>query len=325
MMPLMVAPSLVGLMYRLVLHEFVGPVPYYAYHALRLEPVLPERQARCSGRWSRWSALQWTPFAFLLFHMAYRRHPGRAARGGGDGRRAAAGAPAPHRAAADGCRRSSSRFFVRFIDGFRVFDNVYTLVGSGPGGSTASLSIYIYEAFFRQGAIGRAVAASVLLFAALLRCCSGRSTASPAAEAGLMLRRSALVGLRLRRAPHQPAGDRDAGHLVQEPAARSPATRASGSRRRRSRTTPRCWSRRDRLNLFGYLGNSLAISLIGSGLALLLALPAAHAIARGELRAPDAAAAGRQPAGGAADHLRDPDLHGLPVARASRHPRSASD
>ena len=57
-------------------------------------------------------------------------------------------------------------FFIRFIDGFRVFDNVYTLVGSGPGGSTASLSIYIYEAFFRQGAIGRAVAASVMLFAA---------------------------------------------------------------------------------------------------------------------------------------------------------------
>ena len=57
-------------------------------------------------------------------------------------------------------------FFIRFIDGFRVFDNVYTLVGSGPGGSTASLSIYIYESFFRQGAIGRAVAASVLLFVA---------------------------------------------------------------------------------------------------------------------------------------------------------------
>lgn len=55
---------------------------------------------------------------------------------------------------------------IRFIDGFRVFDNVYVLTGSGPGGATASLSIYIYEAFFKQGAIGKAVAASVLLFAA---------------------------------------------------------------------------------------------------------------------------------------------------------------
>lgn len=55
---------------------------------------------------------------------------------------------------------------IRFIDGFRVFDNVYVLTGSGPGGSTASLSIYIYEAFFKQGAIGKAVAASVMLFIA---------------------------------------------------------------------------------------------------------------------------------------------------------------
>jgi multiple sugar transport system permease protein len=31
MLPLMVAPALVGLMYRLVLHEFVGPVPYYLW------------------------------------------------------------------------------------------------------------------------------------------------------------------------------------------------------------------------------------------------------------------------------------------------------
>ena len=42
----------------------------------------------------------------------------------------------------------------------------------------------------------------------------------------------------------------------------------------------------ERLNIFGYLGNSLAISLIGSGLALLLALPAAHAIARGGFGSP---------------------------------------
>jgi multiple sugar transport system permease protein len=39
----------------------------------------------------------------------------------------------------------------------------------------------------------------------------------------------------------------------------------------------------DRLSLAGNLLNSLVVSLIGSGLALLLALPAAHAIARGNL------------------------------------------
>lgn len=39
----------------------------------------------------------------------------------------------------------------------------------------------------------------------------------------------------------------------------------------------------DRLNLFRLLGNSLAVSLIGAGLALALALPAAYAIARAEI------------------------------------------
>ncbi|RUY49413.1 sugar ABC transporter permease, partial [Mesorhizobium sp. M7A.F.Ca.CA.001.13.2.1] len=43
---------------------------------------------------------------------------------------------------------------------------VYALTGSGAGGSTTSLSIYIYQAFFKEGAIGKAVAASVVLFMA---------------------------------------------------------------------------------------------------------------------------------------------------------------
>ena len=45
-----------------------------------------------------------------------------------------------------------------------VFDNIYVLVGPGPGGVTTSMSIYIYEAFFRAGDIGRALAAALILF-----------------------------------------------------------------------------------------------------------------------------------------------------------------
>ena len=164
MMPLMVAPALVGLMYRLVLHEFVGPVPHYALLLFGWSPAF------LSGGTVFWTlatieALQWTPFAFLLFHMAYSAIP----------------TELREAAVVDGATPLAVlrhvevplmlptiviAFFIRFIDGFRVFDNIYVLVGSGPGGSTASLSIYIYEAFFRQGAIGRAVAASVVLFAA---------------------------------------------------------------------------------------------------------------------------------------------------------------
>ncbi len=164
MLPLMVAPAMVGLMYRLVLHEFVGPVPFYLYAWFGDSPPFLNAD---NAFWTLCvvETLQWTPFALLLCYMAYEAIP--------DEVRQAA--------AIDGATRFQLlraielpimaptiviAFMIRFIDGFRVFDNVYTLTGSGPGGSTTSLPIYIYEAFFRQGAIGKAVAASVLLFIA---------------------------------------------------------------------------------------------------------------------------------------------------------------
>lgn len=162
MLPLMVAPAMVGLMYRLVLHEFAGPLPYYLYMWFGDTPAFLDAD---SAFWtvSVVETLQWTPFAFLLLYVAYEAVPEEVRQAAGlDG----AGAwdilryidlplMGPTVVVA---------FFIRFIDGFRVFDNVYTLVGAGPGGVTASLPIYIYEAFFKQGAIGKAVAASVLLF-----------------------------------------------------------------------------------------------------------------------------------------------------------------
>jgi multiple sugar transport system permease protein len=164
MLPLMVAPALVGLMYRLVLHEFVGPVPHYLWAWFGSAPAFLNVT---NAFWTLVviETLQWTPFAFLLFYMAYRAIPldvREAAQIDGSSAwdmlwRIEVPLMAPTIAIA---------IFIRFIDGFRVFDNVYVLTGSGPGGSTRSLSIYIYEAFFRQGEIGPAVAASVLLLIA---------------------------------------------------------------------------------------------------------------------------------------------------------------
>ncbi|WP_395446359.1 carbohydrate ABC transporter permease (plasmid) [Aminobacter sp. UC22_36] len=163
MLPLMVAPALVGLMYRLVLHEFVGPVPYYlwTWFGASFSFLGP-----ASAFWTLTvvETLQWTPFAFLLFYMAYQAIPKEIIEAS-----AMDGARYRHRLCYIELPLMAPTIVValliRFIDGFRVFDNVYVLTGSGPGGSTASLSIYIYEAFFKQGAIGKAVAASVILFA----------------------------------------------------------------------------------------------------------------------------------------------------------------
>lgn len=162
-MPMIVAPALMGLMYRLVLHEFAGPVPHYLYQWFGYSP--PFLHAR-NVFWtvSVIETLQWTPFAFLLFLTAYQSIPDdvrEAARVDGAGawytfRRVELPLMMPTLWAA---------LFIRFIDGFRVFDNIYVLVGSGPGGVTTSMSIYIYESFFRGGDIGRALAAAILLFA----------------------------------------------------------------------------------------------------------------------------------------------------------------
>jgi multiple sugar transport system permease protein len=166
MLPLMVAPAMVGLMYRLVLHEFAGPVPYYLFEWFGDSPAFLDID-NAFRTLVVVETLQWTPFAFLLFYMAYVAIP----------------LEVREAAALDGA--SSLKllwwielplmlptlviaFFIRFIDGFRVFDNVYALTGSGAGGSTTSLSIYIYQAFFKEGAIGKAVAASVILFLASL-------------------------------------------------------------------------------------------------------------------------------------------------------------
>ncbi|MFO1203095.1 MAG: sugar ABC transporter permease [Tabrizicola sp.] len=160
--PMIVAPAMMGLMYRLVLHEFAGPLPHYLYQWFGWSPSFLG-PANVFKTVVLAETLQWTPFAFLLFLTAYKAIPD-------DIREAAA---------VDGAR-PWLRFrkielplmlptvyvalFVRFIDGFRVFDNIYTLVGAGPGGSTTSMSIYIYESFLRRGEIGKAMAAAILLF-----------------------------------------------------------------------------------------------------------------------------------------------------------------
>jgi multiple sugar transport system permease protein len=163
LLPMMVAPALVGLMYRLVLHEFVGAVPYYFVLLTGDSPSFlgPDNVFRTLVTIE---TLQWTPFALLILYTAYQSIPA-------DVREAAAlDGPGP---------LQMLRYielplmlptilavgFIRFIDSFRVFDNVYTLTGAGAGGDTTTISIYIYEAFFRRNDIGVAVAASKILLA----------------------------------------------------------------------------------------------------------------------------------------------------------------
>jgi multiple sugar transport system permease protein len=161
MLPMMLAPALVGLMYRLVLHEFVGVLPYYFYLFTGDSPAFLDAQ-NAFRTLVVIEVLQWTPFALLILYSSYAAVP----------------LEVREAAAIDGAGALRTlrhielpwmtptiviTFFFRFIDSFRVFDNVYVLTGSGAGGSTTTISIFVYEAFFRRNDIGVAVAASLIL------------------------------------------------------------------------------------------------------------------------------------------------------------------
>ncbi len=164
MLPMMVAPALVGLMYRLILHEFVGVIPYYLYLWMGDSPSFLGAQSAFNTLVTI-EILQWTPFALLILYTAYAAIPREireaAALDNVTGLRSVRYIDLPMLMPAIGVT-----YFIRFIDSFRVFDNVYTLVGPGAGGSTTTMSIYIYRAFFRIGDIGLAVAASMILLVA---------------------------------------------------------------------------------------------------------------------------------------------------------------
>jgi multiple sugar transport system permease protein len=160
MLPMMVSPALMGVMYRLILNEFTGPVPVY------LEMM--GHSINFLGRGNIYKTLvaievlQWTPFAFLILLTA----------------RQTISYELEEAAAVDGATGFRATFrillplmkpalvivaFVRFIDSFRVFDHIYVLTGGGPGNLTTSISIYIYKLFFVQHSLGEAVSVSVLL------------------------------------------------------------------------------------------------------------------------------------------------------------------
>ena len=73
---MMAAPSLVGLMYRLILHEFVGVLPYYFYLFFNDSPsFLGPRNAFLTL--VAVETLQWTPFGLLILTRPISRFPWR--------------------------------------------------------------------------------------------------------------------------------------------------------------------------------------------------------------------------------------------------------
>jgi len=163
-LPVMIAPALMGIMFRLILNQDIGLVPAIfrsmgqnvsLFSSDSIIPVLVILDL-----------LQWTPFTFLLFYSALQSVP----------------EELYEAAALDRARypRVISSIviplllptifiagFLRAIDAFRTFDTIYVLTGGGPGNSTTTLSIYIYK-ILSGGDFGTASAAAAIVAIVML-------------------------------------------------------------------------------------------------------------------------------------------------------------
>lgn len=160
LLPLMVAPSLFALIFRLMLNDFVGVVPYYLNEwGIRVQPFDP---ALVNTTLIAIDALQWTPFVFVIVYAGLATIPDELYEA----------------ARVDGASPVQSFVritlpllvptlaivaFLRGIDAFKIYDMIYVLTNGGPGELTTSVSLFIYKKAFLEGNIGEAAAASILL------------------------------------------------------------------------------------------------------------------------------------------------------------------
>jgi multiple sugar transport system permease protein len=109
---------------------------------------------------------QWTPMAFLILLAGLQSIPRElyeAAKVDG------ASGPALFRRITLPLLRNHLflALLLRSIDTFKIFDKVYALTGGGPGSATETISFYIYREGFKYFNMGRASAASVVMFLAV--------------------------------------------------------------------------------------------------------------------------------------------------------------
>lgn len=165
LLPIMVAPSLMGVMYRLLLNEHNG-VATYVFSKLGLEINLFDPDV-VVPLLIVLDVIQWVPFTFLIMYSGLQSVDKGLAEA----------------AAVDGASYARTMLqiilpvitpiifiaaFLRGIDAFRTFDVIYVLTNGGPGNVSKTASIFIYEMAFKSGNIGTAAASSVIIALFLL-------------------------------------------------------------------------------------------------------------------------------------------------------------
>lgn len=160
LVPIMIAPSLMAVMFRLILNENIGIIPGIL-DKLGLSYSIFDQHNIFSSLVAL-DVIEFTAFTFLLSYSALQNMP----------------AEIYEAAAIDGASKRQTLlrvtlpmlrpalaivFLLRILDSIRTFDSIYILTGGGPGTTTQTVGIYIYKTAFIYGDFGLAAAAAVVL------------------------------------------------------------------------------------------------------------------------------------------------------------------
>lgn len=173
LIPMMLAPVAVGLIWRLLLQGDFGMVTYY----LRAVGLLAQNAAVLSQPSLVFPTIvaidiwQWTPFVTLVMLaglMSLPRAPFEAAMMDGAG---------PVRIFLDVMLPLlrpiiALVLLLRGIDAFKEFDKVFIMTGGGPGTLTELVSIYAYRVNFRNWDLGYGAAVAFMVYLVVLILCS---------------------------------------------------------------------------------------------------------------------------------------------------------
>jgi multiple sugar transport system permease protein len=172
-MPAMMAPVVVGLLWKIML---AGSWGLLSYNILERFHLLGQTSVFASPDLALYALIvvdiwQWSPFMMLAFFAGLQALP-----------------VGPYRAAAiDGANNLQAFFHItlplltpllvvigllRFIDAFKVFDTIFILTGGGPGTSTETPSILANKMTFEFWNIGEASALAVLVWIAFFAFCN---------------------------------------------------------------------------------------------------------------------------------------------------------
>lgn len=162
LLPLMIAPLIVGFIWQTLLDSRYGPMNALL-RGLGVDPI----PWLTDPSWAFAAILvvdawQWTPFIFLVLYAGLRSlptEPFEAARvDGASAWRTFADITFPMLIPA-----SIAAILLRSIEAFKLFDIVFYITGGGPGGATNTVSLLGYFTALRSGNMGYGAAMTVVL------------------------------------------------------------------------------------------------------------------------------------------------------------------